>query len=140
MPSASVPIFCEYLKKMIPYSVSSIGGYLLASIQEEIDDAGICALLTKLTDLVVVRDIHAVILDLQNVEVVDSYLAIHLEYLASTLNMMCSRVVVVGLGVPAVMTLLDFGIKLRAVEFALDVEQALVKLLPESNYSAAPHL
>ena len=117
---------------MVPYSVSAIGGYLLASIQEEIDDAGIGALLTKLTDLVVERNIHAVILDLQNVEVVDSYLATYLEYLASTLNTMCSRVVVAGLSVPVVMTLLDFDIKLRAVEFALDVEQALVKLLPEA--------
>lgn len=104
---------------------------MLVSIQEEIDDAAVKKLIERVTTLVQDRSGTGVIIDLQQVEVMDSYLALQIESLAATLQIMQAQVVVVGLAVPVVITLLDFGIILPSVTFALDVEQAIVKLLEE---------
>ncbi len=113
---------------MQPFSVFSLGRILLVSIEEDIDDRDI----RTLEDLISTRVAHGrgrgVIIDVQHLEVMDSYLADHLHGLARRLRLQDSRVVIAGLSVPVVMTLLDFGITLEELEFALDVEQALVRL------------
>lgn len=119
---------------MLPFSVFSLGDTLLISIQEEIDDASIALLFETVTDHVQTSRANGVILDLHDVEVVDSYLARHLEELAACIRLMQAVVVVVvGLSVPVVMTLLDFGIELKGLEFALDVEQAMLMLGQEAH-------
>jgi len=115
-------------RDMKSFSVFPLGNILLISIQEEIDDEGIADLLEGISDLVRVRGAHGVIVDLHQVEVVDSYLAQHLAHMAAALDLLRARVVIVGLAVPVVITLLDFGIRFEGVDFALDVEQALAKL------------
>lgn len=82
----------------------------------------------SLSRLVNEKKIRGVIVDLKNVEVVDSYMAGHLRDMAATLYLLNARMVVVGLSVPVVMTLTDFGIMLKDMEFALDVEKALAQL------------
>ena len=101
---------------------------LLVSIQEEIDDAGISDLLVQVTALVQKGNIRGVIVDLKEVDVVDSYLAGHLERLAKSLKLLRAGMIVVGLKVTAVMSLLAFGIQLEGLDFALDVEQAVERL------------
>ena len=113
---------------MQPFSVFSLGDVLLVSIQEEINDAEVSSLFDTVADKVRTSKSHGVILDLHDVEVVDSYLARNLQQMAASLKLMRAMVVVVGLAVPVVMTLLDFGIDLEGMEFALDVEQAMVRL------------
>ena len=113
---------------MLPFSVVTLGDVLLVSIQEEIDDTGISALFDTIVAKAGIRDVHGVILDLHKVEVVDSYLARHLQELAAGLKLMQTKVVVAGLCVPVVMTLLDFEIDLKGITFALDVEQAMAQL------------
>ena len=113
---------------MLPFSVFPLSNCLLVSIQEEIDDAGIASLFANITEMVNEHQARGVIIDLHDVEVVDSYLANNLEELAASLNLMRTKVVIVGLAVPVVITLLDFGIELKGVEFALDVEQGLSRL------------
>ena len=118
---------------MQPFSVFSLGDVLLVSIQEEIDDAGVSSLFETIAGKVQASKAHGVILDLHDVEVVDSYLARNLQQLAASLRLMRAMVVVAGLAVPVVMTLLDFGIDLKGMEFALDVEQAMVRLQQRSG-------
>ncbi len=113
---------------MLPFSVFPLSNSLLVSIQEEIDDAGIAALFDHITEMAGKHQAGGVIIDLHDVEVVDSYLANNLEKLAASLNILRTRVVIVGLSVPVVITLLDFGIELKGVGFALDVEQGLNRL------------
>ena len=105
-----------------------LGRTMLVSIQEEIGDVDVAQMIDTLSYQVKAKNIQGVIVDLQNVEVMDSYMASHLEDLAATLGLLNAEVVVVGLSVPVVMTLTDFGIKLAGLEFALDVEEALAKL------------
>ncbi len=113
---------------MQPFSLFSLGGVLLVSLEEEIDDAAVRELLTRVSARVSREAISGVIVDLHHFEVLDSHLARQLQTLARVLQLLRARMVVVGLCVPVVMTLLDFGITLPEMEFALDVEQALVRL------------
>ncbi len=113
---------------MQPFSLFSLGGVLLVSLEEEIDDAATRELLTRVSARVSREAISGVIVDLHHFEVLDSHLARQLQTLARVLQLLRARMVVVGLCVPVVMTLLDFGITLPEMEFALDVEQALVRL------------
>lgn len=113
---------------MEPFSIFSLGDILLVSIQEEIDDVSIGRLLQSLGRQVSKNKARAVIIDMHEVEVMDTFLAEHIEELVSFLHMLRSQVVVAGIQVPVALTLTDFDIRLRNVEFALDVEQALSRL------------
>ena len=113
---------------MQPFSLFSLGKILLVSIEEDIDDQGIRILEDLISQQVAHRQLQGVIIDVQHLEVMDSYLADHLHRLAKRLRLQNSAVVVAGLSVPVVMTLLDFGITMDELEFALDVEQALIML------------
>ena len=113
---------------METFSVFSLGGILLVSIEEEIDDSSVGVLLDLVSETVNRKELYGVIVDLQSLEVMDSFLADHLQQLARTLKLQDAALVIAGLAVPVVMTLLDFGIKLPDLAFALDVEQALLRL------------
>ncbi|MEA2115226.1 MAG: STAS domain-containing protein [Thermodesulfobacteriota bacterium] len=119
---------------MEPFSVFSLGEILLVSIEEEIDDSSVQVLLDKVSEIVSRQKSYGVIVDLQNLEVVDSFLADHLQQLARTLKLQDATMVIAGLAVPVVMILLDFGIKLPDLAFALDVEQALLRLQEKGGY------
>ena len=93
-------------------------------------------LLGLLGSLVIRHRINAVIFDLHDVEVVDTFLATNIEKLADMLQLLEAEVMVSGLSVPAVLTLLDFEIQLKGVSFALDVEQALERLGKSKNISS----
>lgn len=113
---------------MEAFSVFSLGRFLLVSIEEEINDQAIKMLQENVGALVSHGRVHGVILDLHNLEVMDSYLAEQLEALSRMLKLLHADVVIAGLSVPVVLTLLDFGITMPDMSFALDVEEALLRL------------
>ncbi len=113
---------------MKAFSLFSLGSVLLVSIDEEIEDHEIRLLQEQVSGLVGKGDTYGVVLDLGQLEVMDSYFAGKLEELAAMLKLLQAEVVVVGLSVPVVMTLLEFDIDLHELDFALDVEQALIRL------------
>lgn len=113
---------------MQPFSFFSLGTMLLVSIQEDIGDAEVARMFDDLSQQVSEKKFRGVIVDLHNVEVVDSYMAGYLREMAATLRLLHAHMVVVGLSVPVVLTLTDFGIRLTELEFALDVEKAVAKL------------
>ncbi len=113
---------------MTPFSIFPMQDVIMVSIQEEIDDTHIASLVKALSRRVRETHVRFVIIDLHDVEAVDTFLAGEIEKLASMLNLLRASTIVVGLSVPAVLTLLDFGIRLRGVEFALDVAQALERI------------
>lgn len=124
---------------MRPFSIFPLGEILLVSIQEEIDDHDIELLLKELGHTVNKRGSRRVIIDLHEVEAVDTFLATGIENLASMLYLLRASTTVVGLSVATVLTLLDFDIRLRGVDFALDVEQALSRLgIPADLIPAKP--
>ncbi|MGC8735367.1 MAG: STAS domain-containing protein [Dissulfurimicrobium sp.] len=113
---------------MEPFSIFSLGDCLLVSVQEEIDDRSIKSLTGLLGERVAEKNARAVIIDLHDVEIVDTFLAEHLAGLVSFLSLLRAKVMVAGLQAPVILALIDFDIRLKGVGFALDVEQALAKL------------
>jgi rsbT antagonist protein RsbS len=110
----------------------------LVSIEEEIDDTAVGVLLDLVSETVNRQELYGVIVDLQSLEVIDSFLADHLQQLARTLKLQDSALVIAGLRVPVVMVLLEFGIKFPDLVFALDVEQAMLRL-QENNIPGEDH-
>jgi len=119
----SIPI-----ESMRSYSLFALGSVLLVSIEEDIEDSAIRRLQDQVSERVGNGNIDGVILDLQDLEIMDSYFAEKLEELAAMLRLLQAEVIVAGLSVPVVMTLLDFDITLPGLDFALDAEQALLRL------------
>ncbi|HEB69775.1 MAG TPA: STAS domain-containing protein [Desulfobulbus sp.] len=113
---------------MQSFSTFSLGSVLLVSIEEDIEDREIRRLQDQVSEQVSEGRIDGVVLDLQGLEVMDSYFAEKLAELAAMLKLLQAKVVVAGLSVPVVMTLLDFDITLPGLDFALDAEQALFHL------------
>lgn len=113
------------------FTIFPLGRLLLVSIQEEIDDRSIEALLRELGAEVRSRGAAGVIIDLGGVEVVDTFLAEQLKRLAEMLDLLKAKVMVSGLSAPAILTLRDFGIELGDLEFALDTQQAMERIIAQ---------
>ena len=114
---------------MKPFSIFHLGQILLVSLQEEIDDAQVLQLLKELSERVKATNSEAVIVDLSDVEVIDTFLAENIQKLASTMGLFRAQVVVSGLGAPAIVALKSFSMSFgHNLRFALDAEQALRKL------------
>ena len=114
---------------MVPFSMFSIGDILLVSLQEEIDDSSVIDLSKALSRRVRGGNIRGVVIDLGNVEVVDTFLAEHIRGLASVLELLNARTVISGLGASAIVALKNFDISFgENLTFALDSQQALEKL------------
>jgi len=114
---------------VVPFSIFSLGDILLVSLQEEIDDSSVISLSGALSDRVKRGGIKGVIVDLSNLEVIDTFLAEHICKLASVLELLNTRIVISGLGAPAVVALKNFDISFgEKLAFALDSQQALEKI------------
>lgn len=114
---------------MRPFSIFHLGRILLVSLQEEIDDSQVLELLQELSDKVQALKAEAIIVDLSDVEVMDTFLAENILKLASTMKLFRAETVVAGLGAPAITALKSFNMTFgRHLIFALDTEQALEKL------------
>ncbi|MFZ5765815.1 MAG: STAS domain-containing protein [Thermodesulfobacteriota bacterium] len=106
------------------FTIFPLRSLLLVTIAEEIADSEVTHLLDQLCQQVQRGRVRGVIVDMRRVEVVDSYMAHHLETMAAALRLLDATMVVAGLSVPVVMTLVDFGIELVGLAFARDVEMA----------------
>ena len=114
---------------MVPFSIFSLGDVLLVSLQEEIDDSSVIDLSRALSMRVRKRNIRGVVIDLRNIEVIDTFLAEHIRGLASVLELLNARTVISGLGASAIVALKNFDISFEEnMAFALDSQQALEKL------------
>jgi rsbT antagonist protein RsbS len=114
---------------MIPFSLFHIGDILLVSVQEEIDDSNIIALSRALSERVRKGNINGVVIDLGDVEVIDTFLAENIQRLGAIMKLFNTKTVVSGLGAPAIVTLKNFNITFgQELELALDTHQALRKL------------
>ncbi len=114
---------------MKSFSIFHLGKILLVSLQEEIDDAQVLQLLKELAEKVRATNSKAVIVDLSDVEVIDTFLAENIQKLASTMGLFKAQIVVAGLGASAIAALKSFNMSFgHNLRFALDAEQALGKL------------
>ncbi len=111
---------------MKPYSIFHLGPISLVSLQEEINDAEIVMLLKELSQQVRIKRIRGVIVDLGNIDVIDTFLADSIQRLSSTMHLFKTKVVVSGLKASAILALKSFELTFgKDLIFALDTEAAL---------------
>jgi len=115
------------------YAFLPFGNILLVKIDEGIEDHQVHMLESEITKIITSKKIKGVIFNLSGVEVIDSFLATHINKLSSTIKIMNVQSVIVGLSVPVILTLLDFGIHFRDIQFAFDIEGAILKISQFQN-------
>lgn len=105
--------------------------YLLISIQTEMDDNTAIQFQEDLLNKIHENGSTGVVIDLQSVEVIDSFIAKVLGDVVTMSDLMGAKVVLTGIQPAVAMTLIDLGIHLKNVPTALNLEQGLIKLQQE---------
>ncbi|GAA0314553.1 STAS domain-containing protein [Actinoallomurus spadix] len=105
-------------------SVHRLGEVLLASIQQELTDSIAVALRQDLTEMAAAGT-RGVIIDISQVEIVDSFLARVLAEIAAATRILAGRTVVCGMRPPVAITMVEMGLGLPGLHTARSLEDAL---------------
>ncbi len=108
--------------------VSSIGGVLLVSIDEDLDDGSAEELRADVTSEVAATGARGVVLDVSVLNTVDSFLGRVLAELGACSAMMGAETVVAGIRPAVAITLVELGLTLTGLRTALDVTDGLAML------------
>lgn len=108
--------------------IFAIRDCLLVSIGNDLDDSAVLALENRLTEEIARQHTRGVIIDISQLDVVDTFTGRMLGALAKMSQILDARTVVVGMRPAVAITLVELGMSLRDLETALNVEKALEKL------------
>ncbi|WP_085520464.1 STAS domain-containing protein [Tuberibacillus sp. Marseille-P3662] len=111
--------------------ILKLHGYLLTTIQVELDDQTAIQFQEDLLKKIHETEAKGVVIDLTSVELIDSYIAKILGDVVNMSRMLGTKVVLTGIRPAVAITLIDLGIHLKGVPTALDLEQGLDKLQQE---------
>lgn len=111
-------------------SSSSVGLFnirdcLLVSIGNDLDDSAVLALESRLTEEIARQRIRGVIIDISQLDVVDTFTGRMLGSLAKMSRILDARTVVVGMRPAVAITLVELGMNLGGLDTALNVDKAL---------------
>lgn len=109
-------------------SVLEIDGFLLASIQESLEDSVALQLRRDLLEGLRRTKAPGVLIDVSGVDVVDSFTARLLSEIGRAARLMGAVTVLVGLRPEVAMTMVGLDLELRDVLTELDVERGLERL------------
>ena len=99
--------------------------YLIASIQSALTDAEVIELRDALLEEVAKHRSRGVIVDVAALDVIDSFVSRSLSTVARTNRLRGAKTVVVGIRPEVAVTMSQFGLRLDAVDTALDLEAGL---------------
>ena len=114
-------------------AIQKIEDYLIASIQTALHDEAAEQFQNDL--LVHLKQTHAkgVIIDVSIVDVVDSFLGRILIEVAAMVKLAGAKVVVVGIQPAVAITIVEFGMQLKGIEIAMNLEKGLELLKKRLN-------
>jgi len=99
--------------------------YLIASVQSSLTDTEVVELRDSLLAGVAKHRSRGVIVDVAALEVIDSFVSRSLSTVARTNRLRGAKTVVVGIRPEVALTMSQFGLRLDAVDTALDLESGL---------------
>jgi rsbT antagonist protein RsbS len=99
--------------------------YLIASVQSALTDHEVVELRDALLAEVAKHRARAIIVDVGALDVIDSFVSRSLAIVARASRLRGARMVVVGIRPEVAVTMSQFGLRLDAVETALDLEAGL---------------
>ncbi|WP_031554622.1 STAS domain-containing protein [Parvularcula oceani] len=101
---------------------------LLVSIRDDIDDTDILDLQERLSESVARRDVQGVVIDISDLEIVDTFVGRVLGQLAKIAKLLAADTYIVGMRPAVAMTLVELGMTLPEMRTALNVTQAVRRL------------
>ncbi|MEV5748470.1 STAS domain-containing protein [Actinoallomurus sp. NPDC052308] len=108
-------------------SVHRIGEILLASIQQDLTDSLAVALQQDLAEMAAAGT-DGVIIDISQVDMIDSFLARVLAEIAAATRVLAGRTVVCGMRPSVAITMVEMGLGLPGLQTARSLEDALALL------------
>lgn len=116
----------SFSEPSLPVPVIRLGDYLLVPIQTDLDDKIVSLLQQQLLNEIERVRARALILDLQMVDIIDSYISYTLSETAAMARLMGCRTILCKLQPAVALTLAQMGVTLKNVLIARDLEHALV--------------
>jgi rsbT antagonist protein RsbS len=108
--------------------ILKIGDFLVASIQIELHDHSAVQFKNNLLQHIYETKAKGLILDLTAVEVVDSFMGRIISEVAAMAGLMGAKLVITGLQPSVAITLVEFGLELKGVYTALNLEKGITML------------
>ena len=105
------------------------GDYLIASVQSVLSDADLLLLRDDLAERVGRFRSRGVIVDVTVLDVLDSFAARTLRHIAQMTQLLGARTVIVGIQPDVAFAMVQLGLTLQGTETALDLEDALSRLI-----------
>lgn len=109
----------------MPVSILKQRQYLIASIQSSLTDTEVVELRDALLEEVAKHRSLGVIVDVAALDVIDSFVSRSLTTVARTNRLRGAKTVVVGIRPEVAVAMSQFGLRLEAIETALDLESGL---------------
>jgi len=115
-------------------SIIKVRDTLMVTVPPEPDDATISALQERVLNAMERNNARCVILDISQVETLDSFFARTVSETARMVTLMGGRTIIVGMRPAVAITATQIGVTLEGIETALTVERALdrAERLPRS--------
>jgi rsbT antagonist protein RsbS len=108
--------------------ILKMGDCLLVTIQVDMHDRLALTLQDDLTDQIVARCAHGVLIDISALEMVDSFIGRMLSNIANMAKLLDAETVVVGMQPSVAITLVELGMPMRGIRTALDIEKGMAAL------------
>jgi rsbT antagonist protein RsbS len=102
-----------------------LGDILLSGLPSDLDDTTALAFTDELTTRIANEGIRGVIVDISQLEIIDSFVARVLIQLAETGRLLGAGMIVAGMRPAVALTLTELGLQLTGVTTALNAEQAM---------------
>jgi rsbT antagonist protein RsbS len=113
------------------------GGHLIATLQEDVGDDDLAQLMSEISDMVGRTRARGVILDVSDLDVLDSYGTRTLRTIAHTTRLRGAATVIVGIQAEVAFAMVQLGLGLDGISTALDLEAGIELLDREIAGQAA---
>lgn len=117
------------MDELHPIPLIRLFGNLIVSVQVSLSDRVVEQLISDVTRAVEKGGVSGIIVDFSGVDMMDSFITRCVCDLALTARMMGVDTVVCGLRRAVVITLVDMGLGIPGIGFALNLERALERLV-----------
>ena len=101
------------------------GDYLIASIQSDLTDSQVLELRDDLSDRIGRTRARGIIVDVEALDVIDSFVARSLGSIAITARLRGAETIIVGIEPDVAIAMVQFDLDLEPLRTALDLDEAL---------------
>jgi rsbT antagonist protein RsbS len=109
----------------IKIPILRVEGFLIASVQVDLDDRAVTELQKNLLQRVTQEEATGVVIDLTTVDLVDSFMARALSDIAGGVHLLGAKLAIVGIQPHVAITLVEMGLTISKATTALDLEKGL---------------